>query len=160
MNNSSFRCRREKPLNTLLKVVTKDGQWCSLPMGLAVLHKRQTRTPASLFELTLRKFYTTLWGHFLEQCLMHYLPRVVYQYLLNGPIGHCNNIYCVTSVFRECYFSVLQRQHERAPKFTYTAIFCSKECTEMWLWQNSSIYKDIEWGLEQDYQEEDDDILL
>lgn len=82
--------------------------------------------------------------------MMRYLPQVVYCYVRNGPIGHCNNLYCVTPLFRECYFCVLQRQHDRTTKFTYSAIFCSKECSEMWLWQNSSIYKDIEWRLEED----------
>lgn len=144
-------------MNPLLKVVTTDLQWCSLPMGVVKVHKRQIRDPPSLYESSLRKFYTTFWGRVPEQCLMHYLPRVVYEYVENGPIGHCNNLYCVNPLFRECYFSVLQRQHERPAKFTYSAIFCSKECSEIWLWQNSSIYKDVEWNLEQDQANGDDD---
>lgn len=141
-----------RPLNPLLKVVTHDRQWCSLPVGIVRVLKREIRDPPSLYELSLRKFYVKWWG----SCMVNYLPRMVFEYVRNGPIGHCNSLYCVTPLFRECYFSVLQRQHERT-KFTYSAIFCSKECTEMWLWQNSSIYKDIEWTLEDGEGDEDED---
>lgn len=141
--------RREKPRNQLLKVVTNDRQWCSLPMGIVNVFNRETRQPSSLFELTLRKFYTTFWGYILEHYMINYLPRVIFEYIRNGPIGHCNNLYCVTPLFRECYFCVLRRQNGPV-KYTYSAIFCAKDCAEMWLWQNNSIYKDVEWNLEQD----------
>lgn len=120
-------------------------------MGIVTVRKRHIRHPSSLCELALRKFYTSFWGYILEVYLCQLLPRMVYDYVRAGPIGHCNNLYCVTPLFRECYFNVLQRQHGAA-KIIYSATFCSKECSEMWLWQNSSIYKDIEWNCEDDAQ--------
>ena len=33
---------------------------------------------------------------------------------------------------------------------------CSKECSEMWLWQQNSIYKDITWKLEEGGDTEDE----
>lgn len=122
-------------------------------MGVVIVLKRQIRSPATLYELGLRKFYTTFYGYILDKFMIHCLPRVVYQYIRNGPMGHCNNMYCVTPLFRECYFCVLKRQHGTA-KLTYSAIFCSSECAEVFLWQNSSIYKDIEWDLEQDDEQD------
>lgn len=141
-----YSFREEKPRNELLKVYSSTiKRWFNLPQGVYKVHNRILRNPFSLFELSLRKFYTTFWGYVMDILLSDQIPFVLLEYIRAGPIGHCSNMFCVVPLFRECYFSALHRQHSHE-NLIFSSIFCSKDCSDVWFKNNGAMYMEIEWN--------------
>lgn len=126
----------------------------------------EPRRPPSLYELGLRalyadqKYYDTICQQMDDNC---FVPKVIQENIINGPICLCGIDSCRSTLFTECHFLLLKKyrhifitlhsfhlfiffiRNGSPSHIIFSNMFCSKDCMSKWSNENRNKYHSIDW---------------